>query len=77
MDSVIRKIDKLGRIVLPADYRKALNMNENTQLALSIVKGSIIINLAETTCKLCGSTNIILEKGIGVCNACIKKIKQL
>ena len=77
MDTITRKIDKLGRVVLPSDYRKALNLNKNTKIALYIENGSIMIRHAESTCKLCGSDNITFENGIRICKACINKIKNL
>lgn len=40
---IIRKIDGLGRIVIPKDIRKFLNIRENDELILSVENDKIIL----------------------------------
>ena len=76
MQVISRRIDKLGRIVLPMDYRKALGLCAEAEVILGIEGTTITIKSADTTCKLCGSTNNV-SKSIWVCSECVKKIKSI
>ena len=37
---IVRRVDELGRIVLPREMRKSLNIREGTKLEIGIVDGS-------------------------------------
>jgi transcriptional pleiotropic regulator of transition state genes len=54
---IVRKIDDLGRIVLPAETRRLFNIREGDQLAISVEGDNILIRKLEATCTFCGSTN--------------------
>lgn len=43
----LRKIDELGRIVIPIEFRKELKLNENDNIKLSINESSFDSNLDE------------------------------
>ena len=70
------KIDKLGRIVIPISYRKALSINEETELVLDLKENQIVVTPSISICRLC---NKQLERNgaLPVCGACISKIKSL
>lgn len=74
MNVVERKIDKLGGIVLPMDYRKALGLEGEADVVLDICGNTIVVRGADTTCKLCGSRENI-SKHLKICSECIEKIK--
>lgn len=76
MEIVIRKIDKLGRIVLPMTYRKALGLKENAEIILGMTEDTITIKASEGVCRLCGKEKEAVL-GIYICNDCIKKIRNL
>ncbi|MBQ9938624.1 MAG: AbrB/MazE/SpoVT family DNA-binding domain-containing protein [Oscillospiraceae bacterium] len=42
--AVIRKIDKLGRIVIPKDFRKALGVDVDSELTIRLKDGVITVN---------------------------------
>ncbi len=42
--AVIRKIDKLGRIVIPKDFRKALGVDVDSELIIRLKDGVITVN---------------------------------
>ena len=50
------KVDKLGRIVIPKNYRDALNLNKNPWVDLSLEDGIITVTPIATICRLCGKT---------------------
>ena len=69
--AMVRKIDDLGRIVIPAETRRLFNIREGDELAISVDGDSIIIRKLDATCVFCGSTDDVSEfKGRGVCASC-------
>jgi transcriptional pleiotropic regulator of transition state genes len=75
MNIVSRKIDKLGRIVLPMDFRKALGLEGEAEVVLGINGNAITVKGVDTSCKLCGSM-VEVSKSLGVCSHCIRRIKS-
>lgn len=75
MEIITRRIDKLGRIVLPMDYRKALGLDYDAEVVLGIEGDTITVRGKSTACKLCGS--VIDTSHIGICSDCIRKIKSI
>ena len=72
---VIRTIDKLGRIVLPMDIRKQLNLEGEADVTISLSGNAIMVKGLEGACKICGSVKGVSD--MKVCSECIQKIKQL
>jgi transcriptional pleiotropic regulator of transition state genes len=68
---IVRKIDDLGRIVIPAETRRLFNINDGDELAISIEDDAIVIRKLDATCVFCGATVAVTAfKGRGVCGAC-------
>ena len=68
---MVRKIDDLGRIVIPAETRRLFNIHEGDELAISVDGDSIIIRKLDATCVFCGATEEVSDfKGRGVCSSC-------
>ena len=68
---IARKIDDLGRIVIPAETRRLFNIREGDQLSISIDGSSIVLQKMENTCIFCGSTDsVIAFHGKGLCSSC-------
>ena len=76
MSAIERHIDKLGRVVLPMNYRQRLNLSNDARVAISMDGNSIIITPAESSCALCGCVDN-LRKDVQLCLDCIKKVKTL
>lgn len=79
MKSVVtRPIDKLGRIVLPQEMRKAEGLRLGTQMGIFIESnGDIILRKANVECLLCGATTNL--KGANekmLCVTCIAEITR-
>ncbi|TDI53350.1 MAG: AbrB/MazE/SpoVT family DNA-binding domain-containing protein [Acidobacteria bacterium] len=72
MDSgITRKIDDLGRIVIPAETRRMFNIHEGDHLTISVEGGNILLRKVTDTCTFCGSdSNVSQFKGKGVCSSC-------
>jgi transcriptional pleiotropic regulator of transition state genes len=68
---IARKIDDLGRIVIPAETRRLFNIHEGDQLMISVEAEQIILRKLEATCTFCGSNEAITAfKGKGICSTC-------
>lgn len=78
MAEYTRRIDELGRIVLPKELRSALEWNGRE--ALSIKQHSntqIIIEKSCPTCFICGEIESLVEIGkVYICAACRGKLKD-
>jgi len=73
----IRKIDELGRIVLPAEIRRSFNINIKDEVELFIEGDTIVLRKYEANCIFCGSSddvNAFKEKG--VCGKCAAELKS-
>ena len=69
--AMVRKIDDLGRIVIPAETRRLFNIREGDELAISVDGDSIVIRKLDATCVFCGSTEEVSDfRGRGVCSSC-------
>ena len=68
---IVRKIDDLGRIVLPAETRRLFNIREGDELSIAVSGTDIVIRKLESTCTFCGATDDVTSfKGRGVCAGC-------
>lgn len=70
-----RKIDDLGRIVIPAETRRLFNIREGDYLAIAVDGDNIVISKLDATCTFCGSTDDVSAfKGKGLCSSCRSEI---
>jgi len=73
---IVRRIDELGRIVLPAEVRRAYNISPGSEIEISTQDDTIILRKYETTCVFCGARdNLKLFKEKSVCAKCTGEIK--
>ena len=76
MTQFVRKLDHMGRIVLPAEYRKKTGIDDLAEVRITEKDGKIIIEKLSPCCKICGAEEN-LNKEMDVCEDCIEKIKSL
>ena len=75
---IIRKVDELGRIVLPMELRNKLGISEKDPLEIYVSGSSIILKKFNSNCALCGSTkNLIDFQDNLICSDCKQKIANL
>lgn len=75
---IVRKIDDLGRIVVPAETRRLFNIHEGDELAITIENGGIVLRKLEATCTFCESTTDVREyRNRGVCVDCRSKLSEI
>ncbi len=74
---MVRKIDDLGRIVVPAETRRLFSIQEGDQLAIAVEGDSIVLRKLEATCTFCGSTDDVSAfRGKGLCASCRSELRQ-
>ena len=74
---IVRRIDELGRIVLPAEMRRIFNINEKDAVEIFTKDDMIVLKKYDSTCIFCGSSNDLKTfKDKGVCPKCIKDLKN-
>lgn len=75
---ILRRIDGLGRVVIPMEIRNKLNISQNDPLEIHVEGASIVLRKYEPDCTFCGnSKNVVEYKGKNVCTKCIKEISAL
>ena len=73
---VVRKVDELGRIVLPKELRKILDINEKDSIEIFTDNDMIILQKYQPACIFCNNINdIVYFNGKRVCSECISKLK--
>lgn len=75
---IVRKIDDLGRIVVPAEARRLFNIREGDDLAITVENGGIVLRKLEAVCVFCGASEEVSNfEGRGVCKPCRHKIAAM
>ena len=73
---IIRKLDELGRIVVPKEMRKKLDIDVGTPLEIHLEGDAIVIKKDQESCIFCLGTEGISDfKGKKVCESCLAEIK--
>ena len=74
---IVRKVDELGRFVLPIELRRTLDIAEKDSIEIYVDGSSIILKKYEPTCVFCGDAkNITVYKGKNICANCLKELKK-
>lgn len=73
----VRKIDVLGRVVLPKSLRKDLRIVANDPIEIYVENECIILGKYKSKCILCGNEEELLNfKGKIICKKCLKNIRK-
>lgn len=75
---IVRKVDELGRIVLPIELRRTLDITERDALEIYVDGTSIVLRKYQPSCIFCGNAkNVINYKNKNICPSCLKQLKTL
>ena len=75
---MIRQLDSLGRIVLPIELRRTLDINTKDMLEILVDGNTILLRKYEPNCHFCGSSQgLTLYREKPVCRRCLKELKSL
>ena len=74
---IVRKVDELGRIVLPIELRRTLDIAERDPLEIYVDGTSIILRKHESSCVFCGSGKDVTEfKDKNICAVCLRELSK-
>ena len=75
---IVRRIDDLGRVVIPKEIRRTLRIKEGDPLEIFTDReGEIILKKYQPGCIFCNDArNVTLFKGKLVCDKCLAEMKQ-
>lgn len=74
---IVRRVDNLGRIVLPIELRNILNIGPKDSLEIFIDGANIILKKYAPQCVFCDNVDdVTLFKGKNVCKTCIKELTK-
>lgn len=72
---VVRRVDSLGRVVLPMECRRTLGIKVGDSMEIFVDGGTLIFRKYEPSCIFCGeSRNVERFKGKNVCPACMREM---
>ncbi len=75
---IVRKVDELGRIVLPIELRRSLDISEKDLLEIYVESDNIILRKFQASCIFCDSEKEIRAfKGRNICADCLEKLRTL
>ncbi|MCI8422536.1 MAG: AbrB/MazE/SpoVT family DNA-binding domain-containing protein [Lawsonibacter sp.] len=75
---IVRKVDELGRIVLPIELRRTLDISEKDSMEIYIDGSSIVLRKYQPACIFCdGGKDIITFHGKNICPNCYREMKAL
>lgn len=73
---IVRKVDELGRIVLPIELRRTLDIAERDPLEIYVEGYSIVLKKYRPTCVFCDSVkDISVYREKNVCARCLKELR--
>lgn len=74
---IVRKLDELGRVVLPIELRRTLNIDEKDPLEIYVDGNTILLKKYEPDCIFCGDAkDVVNYKGKNICMSCMKDLKK-
>ena len=74
---IIRKVDDLGRIVLPIELRRTLDIAERDELEIFMENDRIILQKFEPACIFCESSrSLMVYRGKNVCRECVRRMSD-
>ena len=74
---IIRKVDELGRIVLPIELRRTLDIEVRDEMEIFLDDGKIGLQKFEPTCTCCGaSRGLVTFRGKNICSECMENLSR-
>ena len=74
----VRKVDELGRIVLPIELRRTLGIEIKDPIEIYVDGDYILLKKYEPACIFCGNAKDVTRiHDKNVCADCIKELKNL
>ncbi len=75
---IVRKVDELGRVVIPIELRRTFNIAEKDALEIFVEGDNIILKKYEPACIFCGQAKDVKNlKGKNICPSCLDEMNSL
>ena len=75
---IVRKVDEPGRIVLPIELRRTLDIEEKDSLEIYVDGSAIILRKYQPSCVFCDSADDVVSfKGKMICRNCLRSMADL
>lgn len=72
---IVRKVDELGRIVLPIELRRIMDIAERDELEIYVEDDRIVLQKFEPSCVFCASAqDLVPYRNKKICRECISKM---
>ncbi|MDB5085881.1 MAG: abrB [Bacilli bacterium] len=72
---IVRKVDELGRVVIPIELRRTLGIGEKDALEIYTESDRIILRKYEPACIFCGQAEETIHfKGKNICASCVAEM---
>jgi transcriptional pleiotropic regulator of transition state genes len=72
---IVRRVDELGRVVLPIELRRTLNISDKDSLEIYVDGEKIVLKKYEPACIFCGNAEgIETFRGKNICRTCLKDL---
>jgi len=76
-EGIVRKLDELGRVVIPAEFRRSAGINPTDDIEISLERdGTISLKKHEIFCGFCGTEaeHLVEFRGKKICHNCISEL---
>ncbi|AAK79903.1 transcriptional pleiotropic regulator of transition state genes [Clostridium acetobutylicum] len=74
---IVRKLDSLGRVVIPKELRRTFNIAEKDALEIYVDGEQIVLKKYNPACVFCGeASDVINYKGKKICKKCLKELRR-
>ncbi len=74
---IVRKVDELGRIVLPIELRRTLEINIKDAIEIYVEGNTVILKKYEPACIFCGNAkNVTTYKDKNICADCLEELRK-
>lgn len=75
---IVRKVDELGRIVVPMEIRKTMDIKEKDPIEIFRDGDSIVLRKFSDACVFCKSASELVEfEEKFICQSCLEKITAM
>ncbi len=75
---IVRKVDELGRIVLPIETRRRLELEPGDGVEIFVEKDRVILKKYEPSCLFCGDADdIVVYKDKRICKNCLAELQGM
>lgn len=75
---IVRRVDELGRVVLPVELRRTLQIEQKDALEIYVHGTDIILRKYEPACIFCGDASRVRSfRNRNVCTNCMRDMSDL